>query len=192
MTPILKKIIITFSFILCNLAKAVELTDITALINHRLSYMQGVAYYKYHQGIPVEDIERENLILANINSISQQYNLNTDTLVDFFQEQMDIAKNIQYRYIDKWRTQGLEIKQNKDTDLYNNIRPTIQDLSVKIIIAIYNYINEGKVFSVNEHEIFMQQINIDQLSQKNKHLLFQALSKINFNLPQYKARVELF
>ena len=188
----LKNTIIICSLAIINISKAVELTDITSLINHRLSYMQSVAYYKYNQGIPVEDLERENLILANINSISQQYNLNTDTLVDFFQEQMDIAKNIQYRYIDKWRTQGLEIKQNKDTDLYNNIRPTIQELSVKIIIAIYNYINEGKVFSVNEHEIFMKHINIEQISKKNKNLLFQALSKINFNLPQYKARVELF
>ena len=188
----LKKIIITFSFVIINITQAVEFIDITALINNRLSYMQSIAEYKVHQKIPVEDLAREKLILEDVTSIAEQYNLDSNKLVDFFQEQMDVAKNIQYRYIDKWRTQGLDIKQQEDTYLYNNIRPALQNLSVEIIIAISNYIKEGKVFGSNEYEIFMQQINIDQLSQKNKHLLFKALSKIRFRLPTFKAQVTLF
>jgi len=78
-----------------------DFAQLTILIKERLSLMRSIAQKKYEMQQSVEDLYREKQILDAITKRAQQYDIPANFAQDFFQNQMDAAKKIQFRYIEE-------------------------------------------------------------------------------------------
>ena len=82
---------------------AADGTSIAALVHARLALMKDVAAYKYLNGIPVEDLDREAIVLVHATEQAYDAGLNGETMAPFFKTQIDAAKAIQRCWIDRWK-----------------------------------------------------------------------------------------
>ena len=67
-------------------------------INARLIKVLQVAEYKWQNKIPIENIEQEQNILLSAKKIAVKLGLDEDAIEQFFRQQIQINKAIQYRY----------------------------------------------------------------------------------------------
>ena len=93
-------------YIFCKLIKPVftsnqgrsNLCRIFSTINERLSYMEDVALFKAQNHLPIEDIQRESVVINKAKVSASEQGLDPEIVKDFFQAQISVAKAIQYRY----------------------------------------------------------------------------------------------
>ena len=104
--------------------------DLFSAINERLSYMEDVALFKAQQHLPIENIERENVVLDKAKMSAFKQGLDPDSIEGFFEAQISVAKAIQFRY----RADLLfEPSVEKSKNLQNEVRPLLLELGDQII-----------------------------------------------------------
>ncbi|WP_193368174.1 gamma subclass chorismate mutase AroQ [Pelagibius marinus] len=101
----------------------------------RLQLMEGVAQYKWNRAIPIEDLERERVVLDNVVAAAEAEGASLDLATDFFRAQITAAKAIQSRFFEAWRQQGAGPFPNPP-DLKTEVRPAISALTARIIAAL--------------------------------------------------------
>lgn len=149
--------------------------DVFSSINERLSYMQDVALYKSKNHLPVEDIEREKLVVEKAKLSAFEKGLDPDSIEGFFRAQIAVAKAIQFRY----RADFLSNPSIKEPrDLQQEIRPALLCLGNKINHQIRSYIELNGPFESEQYEIFDASIKIKHVTTSDKLLLFEALQKV--------------
>ncbi|HEB26863.1 MAG TPA: gamma subclass chorismate mutase AroQ [Porticoccus sp.] len=119
--------------------------DVFSLINQRLSYMEDVAKYKAQHHLPVEDVQREILVLKKAIDQAQLLGLEPASIKDFFRVQMDMAKAIQFRARADWLSDASQLTQN-GRNLSTEIRPQLLILGDKITQTIKDYLQSGHRF----------------------------------------------
>jgi chorismate mutase len=77
------------------------------LMAERLAYMPAVAEYKYQRGLPIEDLQREQQVLASSLQSARELGLDEDRARQFIQAQINAAKQIQSRQ----RQAGAELSE---------------------------------------------------------------------------------
>ena len=141
-------------------------------INTRLSFMQSVALYKVHNQLPIEDLDREQIVLEEALQSAASLGLKPESVRDFFQTQMQLAKVIQFRY-----QAELSKGQNLPAapDLTSDIRPKLDQLSIDINTLLLGRIQTNGVVMEADWEKFNSSINDPYLTEQDKRRLFDSL-----------------
>lgn len=146
------------------------------LINQRLNYMQDVALSKAKSHSAIEDLAREKQVLEKALVDAQQAGLQPDSIVGFFQAQMDAAKAIQYRYRADWLSTHPENSEYRD--LASEVRPKLLELDDEIVVRISEYLKGGGSFDNNLQKDFVRTVNTKHLSENDKKKMFESLQRI--------------
>ena len=62
--------------------------------------MVDVAAYKWLNGVPIEDLAREGIVIETGKQSAQEYGLGPESIGSFVQAQMDLAKAVQRNYFE--------------------------------------------------------------------------------------------
>ncbi|MDG9671035.1 chorismate mutase [Hahella sp. CR1] len=147
------------------------------IINERLSYMKDVALFKAQKGAPIEDIERERVVLDKAKDGAAGHGVDPESVSAFFTAQISAAKAIQFRYRADWLSDADALKQPA-RDLQAEVRPALLKLGDAIIIAIADKLKNEGPFTDAERDLFNDTLTIENLSQRDKDMIFQALKQI--------------
>lgn len=141
------------------------------LIDQRLELMKPVALFKYRNHVPVEDLEREAIVLDNATRASQEHGIDPKTSRLFFQVQMKAAKEIQaywFTRFDQDRPRG------PTPDLLGHLRPRLITLGDRIIEAIA----ASESLNRSWRDTFVEYVDVEGLSDETRAELFQALIRV--------------
>lgn len=103
------------------------------LINERLSHMKDVAAYKWLNQRPIEDLEREAVVIATATRSGLDYNITTTSSRTFFVAQISAAKEIQQYWFDHWEQHGAP---GSAPDLMSVVRPELLRLGNEILAGL--------------------------------------------------------
>lgn len=156
-------------------AEADTIDALFSSINERLSYMEEVALYKAQNQIAIEDIPREQIVIANSMEAAGRLGLDPQSLNRFFVSQINAAKAIQYRYRAELLIQPLP--QDR-IDLQQNIRPALDELGERIVELIASALNEGIGPMQSQRQLFDAAIDHRLLSTEDRQALFSALLEV--------------
>ncbi|HEX7037512.1 MAG TPA: gamma subclass chorismate mutase AroQ [Pseudomonadales bacterium] len=106
--------------------------ELYRLIDARLELMDEVAAFKWQSGLPVEDREREAVVLEQAVTDALHFGFTPETSRAFFEAQIEAAKSIQRHWLERWQA-GEEPPQA--ADLNEAIRPELSRLGSRIIAA---------------------------------------------------------
>jgi chorismate mutase len=148
------------------------------LINKRLSYMEDVALYKAQKQLPIENIKREQQVLAKAMASAATQDLDPKLIEVFFRAQIDSAKAIQYRYRAELLTEAIE---KLPPDLSKEIRPQLLRLGDEIIGQIATHIREHGQLERSLMPMFYTLLHQKYLSDRDKQQLFKGLSQIKLS-----------
>lgn len=118
------------------LSPAFAQAELYRLITDRLLLMKPVAAYKWVHQLPIEDLDREKIVINSALEDGLVYSINVDDSKSFFTAQIEAAKDIQSCWFARWR-----IGNAPDTadDLANIIRPKLislgRDITAHLIAA---------------------------------------------------------
>jgi chorismate mutase len=150
-------------------------TELFSTINLRLSYMEDVALYKANHRKPIEDLDREAVVIEQASISAEKEGLDKQSVVGFFKAQISAAKAIQYRY----RADLLSHpRTNTPRDLKTVVRPQLIKLGKKINTEIAHYLREGGTFSEQDRKTFKAILDLRYLTDADKEALFHALTQI--------------
>jgi cyclohexadienyl dehydratase len=105
------------------------------LVEQRLTYMKGVAAFKWHSRLPIENLERERLVLDSAVEHGLRRGLTTHSSRQFFQAQITAAKAIQHYWFAHWREHPESVPASP-RDLNSVTRPLLISLGEQIIDAL--------------------------------------------------------
>ena len=149
--------------------------ELFSTINQRLSYMEAVALFKAQKQLPIENIEREKVVLDKAKMSAHKQGLDPDHIEDFFKVQIAVAKAIQFRY----RADLLfETSVKKSKDLQNEVRPALLKLGDHIIKKISMYLKNNGSIAPTLFSEFDAAIDIKYVTTSEKKHLFEALCKV--------------
>lgn len=180
----MKRIIFSFllvAFVLPSHADELS-NNIFNKINERMSFMSDVAIYKANHHLPIEDLEREKLVLKKSASTSEKFGLEVKSSKMFLSSLISSAKAIQYRV----RANLLSGSNSKNTiiarDLKTVVRPELLMLGDEINESIYKYLSSGRTFSDNQYESFQKLVTNPYLKESDKRMIFEALKKVKLKI----------
>jgi chorismate mutase-like protein len=111
------------------------LRGLFSLIDRRLSYMKAVAAYKWAEGLPIDDAQREGLVLRDSLSASAEAGLDVESVREFFLLQIQVAKHVQTEWHNKWKSEGFQ-DNVPNPDLKEQIRPALIAIGTNIVRQI--------------------------------------------------------
>nr|WP_272871028.1 gamma subclass chorismate mutase AroQ [Ruegeria lacuscaerulensis] len=145
-------------------------------INDRLSWMKGVAAWKYRNEVDVEDLAREAVVLKAAVEASQQAGLAGPSVQMFFRAQIEAAKAIQRCWLSQWQSGDTQVPN--PLDLVADIRPELLRLGQTILTELGNEISEnGKIDDV-DHADFDVALSVPCLSDSAKSEIFDGLKQV--------------
>jgi cyclohexadienyl dehydratase len=107
--------------------------DLVALLARRLELMPQVAAHKWRHGQPIDDPEREAVVIAEAAELALRHGLEPETVATLFRAQIDAAKAVQAYWIEAWR--GDRAEPPAAADLAAEIRPELSRLGESIVAA---------------------------------------------------------
>ena len=155
---------------------ATSAEDIFNLMRDRLTYMKGVALYKFDNQLPLLDQNQEKIVLEKAVAKAEQEGLNSKYIEGFFTAQMSAAKAIQYGYMADWMSDTPD--RAEEQNLKTVIRPALLKLGAAITENIADYLRSGREFSDDLLPLFERILNIENLSTNDKKLLFRTLQDV--------------
>ncbi len=173
----MKIILLLFSFIIFQFQARADGTSVELFrtINERLSHMEEVAFFKAQNHLPIEDIERERIVIHRAIVSARDKGLDPDSVEDFFNAQISVAKAIQFRYRADILSQP---SSQKPKDLQKELRPCLLSLGDQIIQQMIMYIKTYGSFKSIQFADFDAEINVRYVTASDKQLLFRALQKV--------------
>ena len=148
------------------------------LINERLKHMEDVAMYKSVNGLPVEDLPREKIVIENAVLAAESQELLGDSIEGFFIAQINVAKAIQYRSLADWLSSPIS---KPIPDLPNQIRPKLTELGDEIVKELALLLSlEGRI-EESLRESFHLHMSVNKVSAAEVDLLFDSLLLVRSN-----------
>jgi len=166
-----------FLLMLCSFqaGAGVASVELFETINERLSYMEDVALFKAENHRPIEDVEREKIVIDKAKVFARDRGLDPNSVEYFFKAQISVAKAIQYRYRADILSQP---SQHKPKDLQQEVRPSLIRLGDQIIQQMVAYIKTNGSFESIQFSELDAAINVKHIGFLDKRLLFDALQKV--------------
>lgn len=144
-------------------------------IGERLGYMEDVALFKAQNKIPVEDIEREQLVVSNAKELATSHGLDSDSMERFFLAQINAAKAIQYRYRAELLTSRMPARS---VDLQSEIRPALDRLGSNIVMLFATLLQNRSAIGEESRERFMSTLQSRLLADAEREALFDAMLEV--------------
>ncbi|MDG2249924.1 MAG: gamma subclass chorismate mutase AroQ [Gammaproteobacteria bacterium] len=142
------------------------------LINERLKHMEDVAMYKSVNGLPVEDLPREEVVIENAVLAAESQGLIGDSIENFFITQINVAKAIQYRSLADWLSSPIS---KPIPDLPNQIRPKLTELGDEIVKELALLLSHEGRIGESLRESFQLHMSVNKVSAAEVDLLFDSL-----------------
>ncbi|MDA0979491.1 MAG: gamma subclass chorismate mutase AroQ [Proteobacteria bacterium] len=139
------------------------------VIGDRLALMKEVAAWKWQRNLPVEDIEREKLVIEKAVSAGLDQAITVASSQRFFTAQIDAAKAVQQCWFQRWQQTGPDISPR---DLNQVIRPALLELG--------NAINEKLTSGPHDRQAFNAAVITECLPDANGGMLFEAIEQVSF------------
>ena len=117
-----------------NLAPRDQVAALAGLVDQRLSYMDDVAAYKWVKGLPIEDLERERVVMADSLKNAARHELEPNSVRSFFELQIALAKSVQAHWFRRWDRTSFGARDIPD--LPGQIRPELLRLGDEILGAV--------------------------------------------------------
>lgn len=116
---------------------AADVRDVFDDIESRLALMEHVAAWKYAHQLPVLDQAREQKVLDA--SVASAANLGIDSAAarNLFSVQIRLAREVQEHYIAQWQSAGKSVSELQIIDLDTQLRPQLDRLGQRLLLAIY-------------------------------------------------------
>ena len=153
-------------------AQTSDIETLFVLINERLTYMEHVALYKERAKSPIEDMQREAVVIKEAVRTANELGLFGPSVESFFRIQISVAKAIQYRYRADWLSTPPTFVP---LDLKQVIRPKLSELGESIVKELATlYLDDGRV-SEEHRSLFHDTISTDNVSLQDKTRLFDSL-----------------
>lgn len=117
-----------------------ECDALNALIDasvQRLALARAVAFVKWDNGAPVEDVARERQVIDAAITAGREVELPAEFVYRFFSAQIEANKLIQYALLTKWQAQG-RAPGHSGIDLAQTVRPQIDRIQAVLISALVN------------------------------------------------------
>ncbi len=168
-------VIALLTIVLSNESTSAQNSDIETLfqlINERLSYMEHVALYKENTKTPIEDIQREAVVIDNAVESANELGLFGPSVESFFRVQISVAKAVQYRYRADWLSTPPTFVP---LDLQQVIRPKLSELGESIVKELATFYLDGGQISDEHRILFHDTIRIKNISAQDKTRLFDSL-----------------
>ncbi|MCG7518383.1 gamma subclass chorismate mutase AroQ [Ruegeria sp. Ofav3-42] len=143
------------------------------LIDSRLEWMQDVAAFKHANDRPVEDLEREKVVIQKTLEQAALAGVDPDTAQLFFKAQIDAAKDIQSCWIERWTQDQTPVPENF-ADLTTEVRPALLELGGQILEAL----SAQLPVSPSSQAEFSEDVRVDCLSDDSRAELFDSLTKV--------------
>lgn len=154
------------------------LNPLFEIMAERLSIMKDVALYKWHNHLQVEDLYREEIILAKTTEKAISLGLQPAPSRHFFQMQMDAAKAIQTSWHQKWnKTDNLQLSEGPN--LKTELRPELIRLGDKIMLLLAaDSIWLAQLSSKQLCAALVPKLDIELLSMEAKTKVCKSLSQV--------------
>jgi len=134
--------------------------------------MEDVAMYKSVNGLPVEDLPREKIVIENAVLAAESQGLLGDSIENFFITQINVAKAIQYRSLADWLSSPIS---KPIPDLPNQIRPKLTELGDEIVKELALLLSLGGRIGESLRESFHLHMSVNKVSAAEVDLLFNSL-----------------
>jgi chorismate mutase len=112
-----------------------EIDTLLGLVRNRLVLMHDVARWKWHEGLPITDLEREEVVIKRAVQLAEENGLDTELAEKFMAAQIDAGKQIQQKDFAAWKASGA-MDQTPSPDLAKELRPKIDRLSVALVASL--------------------------------------------------------
>ena len=149
-----------------------DIEELFLLINERLSYMEHVALYKERTDSPIEDLEREAVVLMDAVETANELGLFGPSIESFFKAQISVAKAIQYRYRADWQSESPSFVP---LNLQETIRPKLTQIGESIVDKIATLYSNGEQIKEEHRDLFHNSIDIENVNQQDRTRLFDSL-----------------
>jgi chorismate mutase len=159
------------------MASGDRVASVYALIAQRLSLMKPVAAWKHVNSIPVEDREREVVVIGRTTAGAAEHGLAAGTVGPFFETQIEAAKAIQRCWIARWST-GEASAPIDPPDLKANIRPKLIKIGNALTAAIEATLSLGQGFGSDGAAGFAGAVDLDCLDRESRGAIYVALTRI--------------
>lgn len=103
------------------------------LVDQRLSLMRDVAAYKWLNGLPIEDIDREATVIQNAAEAALRHGVEVSTTRELFRAQISAAKEIQQYWFERW---ALGDRPASAQDLTRVVRPHLLALGEQVLVSL--------------------------------------------------------
>lgn len=107
-------------------------------IERRLALADGVALLKWDQNLPVQDLSREQQILAQVREAAADHDLDEQRAVGFFADQMEAGKLVQYALLNRWEREQ-RAPDKPRLDLKNALRPQLDNLQHQLLAGLQRF-----------------------------------------------------
>lgn len=101
-------------------------------INQRLDLAEAVALTKWDTDQPVQAAPRERQVIDNARARAAQYGLSEQRVDDFFADQIEANKLLQYSVLARWHAEG-SAPASPRMDLASEIRPRLDTLQSELL-----------------------------------------------------------
>jgi len=137
--------------------------------------MKAVALYKRAHQLPVEDLKREQTIIDRVASNAGQLGIDPATTQTFFHAQMEIGKQLQHSWLQRWQQQPPQELQVMD--LAKEIRPRLDEINARMLISLKAALPtlvETNLYTAHQAQ-FTQQVDVELLSDVSRQALLTSL-----------------
>lgn len=169
--------LILITLIVLSPPAAADPGELYRLVNARLALMEQVAAYKWHRGLPIEDLQREAVVLDSARDAALRHGLEPGSSRRLFAAQIAAAKAVQGHWFEVWKSGS---GPGNVADLSETIRPELLRLG-EAILASAAAANEPL-----DQQAFANAMTVTGLSQAHREALFDALN----GLERYPHRLE--
>lgn len=145
-------------------------------VGERLGWMQAVAAWKFANQVDIEDLEREAVVLAAAEKAALQHGLSPESAKDFFQSQINAAKEIQFCWTQRWKNG--EALPGKIHDLGDEIRPELIRLGGVILTELARELEENGALHAESKPLYLAETQMDCLGYSGQSELFTALTQV--------------
>ena len=146
-------------------------------IGERLQLMESVAAWKRANGVPVEDLDREAVVLQRSVDAAVKLGLDPDGARSFFNVQIMAAKEIQHCWIERWED-GCATAPPDVPDLRTDIRPRLLAIGDALLLDIRTALEAGTVFDLRHSADFAERTDIDCLPPARRDTLLLMLGEM--------------
>ena len=137
--------------------------------------MEDVGAYKAQNKIPVEDVEREKIVLSKVKELAAAHGLDHNSMERFFIAQISAAKAIQYRYRAELLTRVIP---TRPIDLQSDIRPELDRLDSDIVKLFATALQSRSAIAEERRERFMSTLKSRLLVDAEREALFDAMLEV--------------